>query len=162
MLPVTIGTASAQDAAAVQAIYNHYIRHTVVNFASTEKTQGEVEAMIATRPAFFVARRGGEVLGFATYAQFRGGDGYARCMEHTILLRPDASGAGLGRALLTAVEDHARAGGAHSIFAGVAAENVAGRAFHAAMGYREAALLPQTGWKFGRWLDLVLMQKFLS
>lgn len=144
------------------AIYNHYIRNTVVNFASTEKTLAEVEAMIATRPAFFVAARDGEVLGFATYGQFRNGDGYARCMEHTILLRPGASGAGLGRALLTAVEDHARAGGAHSIFAGVAAENAAGRAFHAAMGYSETWTLRETGWKFGRWLDLVLMQKFLS
>ena len=162
MLPVTIRPATTQDAPEVMAIYNHYIRHTVVNFASTEKTLGEVEAMIDTRPAFFVADRDGAVLGFSTYGQFRNGDGYARCMEHTILLRPDASGAGLGRALLTAVEEHARAHGAHSIFAGVAAENEAGRAFHAAMGYAETWTLRETGWKFGRWLDLVLMQKFLS
>ena len=144
------------------AIWNHYIRHTTVTFASTEKTVAEVTDLFAKRPAFFVAEAVEGIAGFSTYAQFRGGDGYARCMEHTIQLAPGASGSGLGRALLSAVEDHARTGGAHSIFAGVSAENEAGRAFHARMGYAEAAILRQTGWKFGRWLDLVLMQKFLT
>jgi phosphinothricin acetyltransferase len=157
-----IRPATPADAAAVAAIWNHYIRHTTVTFASTERTETEVAGLIAARPAFFVAETASGIAGFATYTQFRGGDGYARCMEHTIQLAPGASGTGLGRALLAAVEDHARAGGAHSIFAGVSAENEAGRAFHARMGYAEAAILRQTGWKFGRWLDLVLMQKFLT
>ena len=82
--------------------------------------------------------------------------------EHSILLAPGAQGSGLGRALLTAVEDHARAGGAHCLFAGVSAENDAGRRFHARMGYAEVAVLPDVGWKFGRYIDLVLMQKFLA
>jgi phosphinothricin acetyltransferase len=83
-------------------------------------------------------------------------------MEHTIQLAPEASGRGHGRALMTAVEDHARAGGAHSMFAGVSGENPEGRAFHARLGYVETAILPQVGWKFGRWMDLVLMQKILT
>ena len=83
-------------------------------------------------------------------------------MEHSILLAPDAAGQGLGRALLTAVEDHARGAGAHTLIGGVSAENAAGRAFHARMGYAEAAILRDVGWKFGRYIDLVLMQKFLA
>ena len=63
---------------------------------------------------------------------------------------------------MRAVEDHARMGGAHSMFAGVSGENPEGCAFHARLGYAEAAVLPQVGWKFGRWMDLVLMQKFLA
>jgi phosphinothricin acetyltransferase len=51
--------------------------------------------------------------------------------------------------------------GHHSMIAGVAGENAGGAAFHAAIGYREIARLPQVGWKFGRWHDLVLMQKIL-
>jgi phosphinothricin acetyltransferase len=154
--------ARIDDAPGIAAIWNHYIRETTITFTSTEKTPEEIAALIQSRPAFFVVDGERGIAGFATYAQFRGGDGYARCMEHTIQLAPSARGSGLGRSLLSAVEDHARNGGAHSIFAGVSAENAAGLAFHRRMGYEATWTLPQTGWKFGRWLDLVLMQKFLS
>lgn len=150
------------DAEAVAAIWNHYIRDTAVTFNAQEKTVQDVVALIAARPAFFVVPDRGRISGFATYDQFRGGIGYARTMEHSIQLAPGASGKGLGRALMAAVEDHARAAGAHSMFAGVSAENPEGRAFHARLGYAETARLPQVGWKFGRWMDLVLMQKFLT
>jgi L-amino acid N-acyltransferase YncA len=72
-----------------------------------------------------------------------------------------ARGRGTGRALLQAVEDHARQGGAHQMIAGVSGENPEGRAFHDRMGYREIATVPEAGFKFGRFMDLVLMQKFL-
>jgi phosphinothricin acetyltransferase len=159
---VTVRLATGLDAEAVAAIWNHYIRETSVTFNALEKTADEVAALIATRPAFFVALDQGRVAGFATYDQFRGGVGYARTMEHTIQLAPGASGRGHGRALMRAVEDHARMGGAHSMFAGVSGENPEGRAFHARLGYAETAVLPAVGWKFGRWMDLVLMQKFLA
>lgn len=161
-----IRPAEAQDAPAVAAIWNPIIRDTPVTFNSAEKTEAELVAAFADKPAqghaFLLAEEDGKLLGFATYGQFRGGVGYARTMEHTIILGPDARGRGVGRALMTAIEDHARAAGAHSIFAGVSAENPAGRAFHAAMGYAEIAVVPEVGYKFGRWMDLVLMQKMLS
>ncbi len=159
---MAVRLAEEADAAAVAAIWNHYIRDTAVTFNAREYALAEVEAMILGRPAFFVAEDAGRVAGFATYAQFRGGIGYARTMEHTVQLAPGIAGRGLGRALMSAVEDHARAGGAHSMLAGVSGENPAGRAFHARLGYAEVAVLPQVGWKFGRWMDLVLMQKFLA
>ena len=159
---MTVRPATEADAGAVAAIWNHYIRHSTVTFASVEKSVAEVAALIAMRPAFFVAESPSGIVGFATYDQFRGGDGYARTMEHTVQLHPDCKRGGHGRALMTAIEDHARARGAHSIFAGVSAENDTGRAFHARCGYGETAILPQAGWKFGRWIDLVLMQKILS
>jgi len=112
--------------------------------------------------AVIVAEAGGALLGYATYGQFRGGVGYARSMEHSIALAPDARGRGVGRALLTVIEDHARAGGAHSLFAGVSGENPEGQAFHAANGYALVAVIREVGFKFDRWLDLVLMQKILS
>ena len=104
----------------------------------------------------------GRVLGFASYDQFRAGNGYVHAMEHTVILAPEAHGRGLGRALMTAIEEHARIRGGHSMVAGVSGENAAGIAFHRALGYAHVGLLPQSGRKFGRWLDLVLMQKFLS
>ncbi len=160
-----IRPAGAADAGAIAAIWNHYIRHTLATFNSAGKTDAEVAGMIAARAAAghctFVAMEGETCLGFATYAQFRNGVGYARTMEHTILLSPDALGRGVGRALMQAVEDHARDAGAHSIFAGVSGGNPEGRAFHLRLGYDEAAILRAVGFKFGAYYDLHLMQKFL-
>lgn len=157
--------AEAADAAAIAALWNPVIRDTAITFNPEPKTPGDVAAMIAARQAgghgFIVAEEAGALLGFATYAQFRGGAGYARSMEHTVLLAPGARGRGTGRALMRAVEDHARAGGAHQMIAGVSAENPAGRDFHARLGYALIATVPQAGWKFGRFIDLWLMQKFL-
>ena len=161
-----IRDATPGDAAGIAAIWNPVIRDTAITFNSAEKSPADIAAMIRTRQGdghgFLVTEDEGRILGFATYAQFRGGVGYARTMEHTILLDPAAHGRGLGRALMQAVEDHARARGAISIFAGVSAENPAGRAFHAALGYAEVAILQRVGYKFGRTMDLVLMQKFLA
>jgi phosphinothricin acetyltransferase len=160
-----IRRATPSDATAIAAIWNPYIRDTAVTFNSAEKSAADVATLIRDRDAAgfatFVAETGAGPAGFASYSQFRGGVGYARSMEHTILLSPAARGGGLGRALLQAVEDHARAGGAHGLFAGVSAENPEGRAFHARMGFAEVAVLREAGFKFGRYMDLVLMQKFL-
>ena len=68
---------------------------------------------------------------------------------------------GLGRALMQAIEDHARAAGAHQMIAGVSGGNPEGQAFHASVGFRHIATVPEAGFKFGRFIDLVLMQKFL-
>ena len=154
------------DAPAILGFWNPIVRETTVTFASDEKTEAGLLATFAERRAggheFFVAEdAAGRVIGLATYAQFRGGNGYARAMEHTIILAPEARGRGAGRALMAAVEDHARARGAHSMIAAVSAENAAGIAFHAAVGYPEVARIPEVGFKFGRWLDLVIMQKML-
>lgn len=161
-----IRPATASDADDILAIWNPLIRDTLVTFNAAEKSGPELRAMIAERTAaghcFLVAEDGGFLLGFATYAQFRGGVGYRRTMEHTIILGPTSRGRGVGRALMTAIEDHARAADVHSMIAGVSGGNPEGRAFHAAVGYVEIAVLPQVGTKFGQLLDLVLMQKILS
>jgi phosphinothricin acetyltransferase len=107
-----------------------------------------------------VADTGG-VSGFVTYVQFRGGPGYAYTVEHSVHVAEGARGRGLGRALVAAAEARARGAGVHSMIAGVAGENADGAAFHAAIGYAEIARLPEVGWKFGRWHDLILMQKML-
>ncbi|MGB3316595.1 MAG: N-acetyltransferase family protein [Albidovulum sp.] len=156
---------AAQDSDAVLAIWNPIIRDTTVTFSSEERTPDTLAAMIAERRAagreFIVAEDGG-LLGFASYSQFRGGNGYLHAMEHTIILAPKARGKGAGRALMTAIEDHARAGGAHTLFAGVSGENAEGVAFHGKMGFQTIATIPEVGRKFGRWLDLVLMMKNLT
>ena len=158
-----IRAATAADAPAVTAIWNALIRDSVATFNAVEYTDAQITRMIADKAKVGHAFLVDDTLqGFATYGQFRGGVGYAHSMEHSVHLSDAARGKGLGRALMTAIEDHATAQGAHSMIAGVGGENIAGIAFHAACGYAHVATIPAVGWKFGRWMDLVLMQKFLS
>jgi len=164
---MTTRLASTGDSNAIAAIWNPIIRDTTVTFNSVEKSPSDVADFMAEKKAagaatFVAVDDSGEVLGFANYGQFRGGVGYRFSAEHSIVLADRARGLGLGRQLMQAVEGHARARGIHSIFAGVCTENEAGVAFHKALGFETRAVLPQVGHKFGRWLDLNLMQKFLG
>ncbi len=159
-----IDRAGPADAGAILALWNEVIAGTTITFTSAPKTATQITDLIAGQP-MFVARMGAgigaQAVGFATYAQFRGGDGYRLTMEHAIYLTEDARGRGLGGALLAAVEADARDKGAHSLMAGISGENTAGITFHAAKGFVQVGLVPEAGHKFGRFLDLVLMQKRL-
>lgn len=154
--------AEAEDLPQLAAFWNGIIRETTITFTTVLKTEESLSAMIKARRAagreFFVAREG-TAIGFASYDQFRSGPGYAHAMEHTILLPPELRGRGAGRALMDRVEAHARAGGAHTLFAGVSGENTTGIDFHARIGFDVSARYPEAGRKFDRWLDLVLMMK---
>lgn len=160
-----IRPATIDDIAAIQAIWLPIIRDTTVTFSSYERSSQELAEYVADRQArgreFFVAEVDGAVAGFATYDQFRGGNGYVHAMEHTVVLGPAARGQGLGRALMQVVCDHAKDGGAHTMVAGISGENAAAIAFHAAIGFDHVGRIPESGRKFDRWLDLVLMQKIL-
>jgi L-amino acid N-acyltransferase YncA len=80
------------DAAPIAAVWNPQIIDTVVTFNSVPKSDHDVAELIAQRPCFLVLEIDEKVAGFASYDQFRGGIGYARTMEHTIILAPEASG----------------------------------------------------------------------
>ncbi len=154
--------AEPRDAAQIAAIWNEIIETSAATFTTQTKTVEGLQADMAARGAAFqVACDAGDVLGFATYFQFRGGPGYAHTMEHSIQLANRARGRGVGRALMTTLEEVARRDKVHSLWAGVSGENPAGVAFHTALGYRQIATLPQVGFKFGRWMDLILLQKIL-
>jgi len=155
-----IRPAGAADIAPILEIWNPLIRDTSVTFTSVEKTHDGLATDIAARgAAFLVAEEAGAIMGFASYGAFRGGPGYVHTAEHTVIVAPSAQGRGAGRALMHALEDQARAAGVHVLVAGVSAENVPAIAFHRAIGFAEAGRLPEVGRKFGRWMDLVFLQK---
>ena len=104
----------------------------------------------------------GCVIGYASYGPFRPHDGYARSVEHSIYVAPDAQGRGIGRALLDALVTRARQAGLHVMIGGLEAGNTASLALHAKAGFVETARMPQVGAKFGRWLTLVFVQKLLD
>ena len=157
--------ANPEDAGAIAAIWNPYIRETPNTFTTIEKTPPDIaydiKACLGDNRAFLVATRDQTVLGFATYSQFRNGPGYARTMEHSVILSPQACGRGTGRAILQQLEDHARRAGIHSFVAGVSGENTNAIAFHERLGYMRAGVMPEMGRKFGRWMDLILLVKRL-
>lgn len=165
-----IRDARADDGAAIADIWNPVIRDTAITFTSTERTALSLAGDIAARQAegfpFLLAEDGavpgGPVLGFASYGPFRAGPGYVRTVEHTLILTPEARGRGIGRALLEALEDRARAGGVLSLIAAISAENPGAIAFHRRMAFTQVGYIAQAGWKFGRARDLVLMQKLLA
>lgn len=158
--------AAPRDIQRLMAIWNPQIRDTAITFTTVEKTHAalaaEINACRAEARAFLVAEAGGQVIGLATWFPFRKGPGYAHTGEHTVVLAPEAWRQGAGRALMRALEDHARGRGIHVLVAGVTAENAAGIAFHRALGFSEVGRMPQVGRKFGRWMDLVLLQKCLT
>ena len=160
-----IRPATSHDAAAIATIWKHYIDHSIATFNPVPKTADEIKQMIRNcaenSEPFLVADQDG-IQGFATYGAFRGGLGYAHTKEHTIHLAPKATRQGLGHKLLTQIEDQARENNVHTMIAGISGENEAAIAFHTACGYTEMARLPELGWKFDRWHDLVLMQKIIE
>ena len=161
-----IRPATVDDAQAIAEIWNPWIRESIVTFNAVEKSAQDIIDLIALRQesghAFLIYCTNITPQGFGTYSQFRNGVGYSSCMEHTIILAHESHGKGIGRTLMRAIETHAKVAGAHQMIGGITAENTSARAFHASIGYREIAVIPEAGRKFGRFIDLVLMQKFLT
>jgi phosphinothricin acetyltransferase len=102
-----------------------------------------------------------QVLGYASYGPFRAFDGYRQTVEHSVYIAENARRRGAATALLSAIEAHARRAGMHVLLGGIAADNEASLRLHAKLGFVETGRMPQVGQKFGRWLDLVFMQKIL-
>lgn len=152
-----IRAAQADDAVWIADIWNAVIADTLVTFTTDLKTPDAVATMIATRPVLVLTDR----TGFASYGPFRTGPGYKATVEHTILLAPAAQGRGQGRALMAALERHAKDAGHHVMVAGISGANPGAVAFHAALGFDHVGHMPQVGRKAGQWLDLILMQKQL-
>ena len=110
-----------------------------------------------------MGERGGQLLGYAYANTFRPREAYRFCLEDSIYLRPDARGQGLGRLLLTELIGRCEAAGARQMLAVIGdAANAGSIGVHAALGFEHTGVLKAAGWKFDRWLDVVLMQRALG
>lgn len=162
-----VRAAEAGDLAGILAIYNHAVLHTTAiwNDALVDLEdrrawwRGRVEAGF---PVLVATDGMGAVLGYASYGPFRPFDGYRLTVEHSVYVAESARRRGVATALLRALEQEARAAGLHVMIGGIAAENAASLRLHERLGFAETGRLPQVGRKFGRFLDLVFMQKLLG
>jgi phosphinothricin acetyltransferase len=160
-----IRDAIESDLPAILAITNEAIANTTAVWNNTPATLEARTAWMRERQArgfpVLVATDGGKVLGFASFGDFRPFEGYLHTVEHSIYVAPEAQGRGVGKALLAALVERARALGKHVIVGGIEAGNTASIALHTRAGFVETGRLPEVGQKFGRWLDLVFMQRML-
>jgi L-amino acid N-acyltransferase YncA len=167
ILTEAIRPASAADLAAVVAIYAHYVETSTATFEETVPTRAEMElrwrAVVERGLPFFVAARDGDVVGYAYAALFRQRTAYRFTVEDSIYVRADFGGRGLGRRLLRAVIADCTAGGYRQMVAVIGdSANAASIRLHTSLDFRPVGLLPSTGFKFGRWIDSVYMQRPLG
>ena len=109
-----------------------------------------------------VAEEENRVIGFATFGDFRPWPGYRFTVEHSVHIDRNHRGKGHGRALVEALMPRASACDKHVMIAGIDADNAASIVLHERLGFERAAHFREVGFKFGRWLDLVFMQKRLG
>ncbi|SOB94934.1 GNAT family N-acetyltransferase [Rhodobacter maris] len=158
--------ATPLDAAAIAAIYNAAVRETTAIWNEVEVDAENRVAWMNARAAegfpVLVVEEEGSICGYASYGPFRAFDGYRATVEHSVYVRADKRGGGRGRALLTAVIDHARTAGRHVMVAAIEAGNAPSIALHEKLGFARVGVMAQVGQKFGRWLDLALLQLVLD
>ena len=153
------------DLPGILAIYNEVI-------ATTTAVYTETPDDLAGRQAWFEARRqagypvlvadeDGRVVGFGSFGDWRAWPGYAGTVEHSVHVDAAYRGRGAGRAVVSALVERARGLGKHVILGAIDADNAASLALHERLGFERAGRHREVARKFGRWLDLVFVQRLL-
>jgi phosphinothricin acetyltransferase len=166
-LPVALRPAAPADLAAVTGIYAHHVLHGVASFEIEPPDIAEIArrhgAIAAAGLPYLVAEAAGDVIGYAYAARYRERPAYRFTVEDSIYVAPGAGGRGIGRALLGALIDRCGALGYRRMIAVIGdSANVASIGLHARLGFRVAGVLPSVGFKHGRWVDSVLMERALG
>ena len=164
-MAISIRDAREEDLPAVLAIYNDVLTTSTAIYSDQPTTledrlawwQGRVRAGYPV----LVAEDESGLTGFASFGDFRSWPGYRFTVEHSVYVRADRRGCGVGAALMTPLIDRATALGKHVLIAGVDADNAASLRFHERLGFERVAHFREVGFKFGRWLDLVFLQRTL-
>ena len=156
-----------EDLPAISAIYGHHVLHATGTFETVPPTEAEMAArradVLAKGLPYLVVEDEGQVLGFAYCQWFKPRPAYRFSAEDSIYLHPDARGRGLGRQLLAALIEQAQQVGLRKLIAVIGdSANAASIGVHRSQGFEAAGVIRSCGWKFDRWLDIVLMEKTLG
>ena len=162
-----IRPATEADIPEIQAIYAHHVLHGTGTFEeeppSVEDMTGRFRHVVDSGWSWLVATDATGVLGYAYYTQFRPRSAYRHCAENSIYIRDDVRGQGVGKALVAELIDHATKQGMRQMIAVIGdSENVGSVGVHASLGFHHVGVLKSAGIKFGRWLDVVYMQRSLG
>jgi phosphinothricin acetyltransferase len=154
------------DLHGILAIYNEVIASSTAIYSYVPVTLEDRALWLSARQKqgypVLVAIEGSEVLGFATFGDWRSWPGYRYTVEHTVHIQAPRRGEGIGRMLMQALFPLALALGKHVMIGGIDAANEASIRFHERLGFEATGRIREVGHKFGRWLDLVFMQRLLD
>jgi len=164
----SVRAATESDLPGILAIYNEVIANSTAVYALEPATLDERRAWYMSRsalgfPVVVATDPDDDVLGFASFGEWRGAwPGYRYTVEHSVHVRNDVRGRGIGRALVESLFPLALGLGKHVMIGGIDAANDASIRFHERLGFERVAHFREVGHKFGRWLDLVFMQRYLD
>ena len=167
MTTIPIRSAQPRDLAAITAIYDHAVRHGTASFEIEPPDQPEMTRRYETLRAggypYLVAELAGEVMGYAYAGPYRARPAYDWSIEDSIYIAPQAQRQGIGGALLERLIAEAEAGGFRQMIAVIGdSANAGSIELHRRAGFRMVGTFDNVGFKFGRWLDSVLMQRPLG
>ena len=164
---LTLRPSIAADLAAIQAIYAEAVLHGTGTFETEVPAIEEIsrrrDEVLSRGLPWLVAEAEGQVIGYAYANYFRPRLAYRFCLEDSVYLRPDQQGRGVGKLLLSELISRCEAAGARQMLAVIGdSDNLGSIGVHRSLGFTTTGLLKSSGWKFGRWLDVVLMQRQLG
>jgi phosphinothricin acetyltransferase len=159
--------AVAEDTAALAAIYGHHVLHGLGTFEelppSPEEMARRLGAVRALGLPYLVAETDGQVVGFAYAAAFRPRGAYRYTVEDSVYVAPGQTGRGVGRGLITEIVARCEAMGVRQLVAIIGdSGNAASIGLHRSLGFELKGIMPALGFKHGRWLDVVWMQRSLG
>ena len=161
-----IRDATEHDLPAIRDIYNDAVLNTTAIWNEQPVDLANRLAWFSARQAqrypILVAVENHEVTGYASFGDWRPFEGFRYSVEHSVYVRNDQRGKGLGPSLMQTLIDRARAGGKHVMVAAIESGNQASLRLHERLGFSTTGQMPQVGIKFGRWLDLTFMQLTLN
>lgn len=162
---VTTRLAERRDAEAIRAIYNREVLGSTVTFDLVPRTLDEqiewLDRHAGGHPAIVAIDADGTVVGFGSLSPWRPRPAYSPTVEDSVYVHHEQRGRGIGRVLLEELVRLAQAHGFHSVLARIVGGHEASIGLHAACGFEITGVEREVGRKFGRWLDVVLMQRML-
>lgn len=159
-----VRVATNDDAEAIRRIYNVYVETSTVTFDLVPRSLPDQRAWLAARTGAhvaLVAEDEGEVVGFGSLSPYKERPAYATSVEDSVYVALDQHGRGVGKALMAALLDTAEQSGFHAVFARIVGGHEASINLHAGFGFEVVGTEREVGRKFGRWLDVVVMERLL-
>ncbi|MDR3097713.1 MAG: GNAT family N-acetyltransferase [Paraburkholderia sp.] len=158
-----IRDAGPEDIDGITAIYNDAVQNTTAIWNDMTVDAANRAAWLADRrkagyPVLVAVDEHEAVLGYASFGDWRAFEGYRHTVEHSVYVRGDQRGRGIGMALMQALIGRARSIGKHVMVAGIEANNAGSIGLHEKLGFEHAGHMKEVGMKFGAWLDLAFMQ----